>query len=163
MNTHMKAKQNNLIQSADGNFGTAYTYRGESGQKIEQFLVKDFFDAVKTRLTPADTIRVMEMTNGKVTASILLVVLSRGPEPKMELDIRPYDSDKILRYTESKDEQVDPPEDLENIVYISGTGQVERNKEGVYQVKCDGKVIYETEKKGLAQAIARGDTPIPQK
>lgn len=159
----MKAKQNNLIQGADGNFGTTYTYRGENGQKIEQFLEEGFFETVKTRLAPADTLRIVEMHNKKVTASILMIIISRGPEPKMELDIRPYDSDRILRYNESEDKATPLPEPVEDLVYISGTGQVERDQNTkLYSVKCDGKVIYETMKKGLAQAIARGDTPIPQ-
>lgn len=158
----LKAKQNNLIQGSDGNFGTNYTYRGENNQKIEQFLLEGFFDTVVTRLVPADTIRIIEMQDNKVVAATLLIVISRGPEPKLELDIRPYDGSKIVRYTKTKDEEPKKEAPFIDVKYIDGTGQVERLNDGLYQVKCDGKVIYETEKKGLAMAISRGDAPIPQ-
>ncbi len=162
MNNQLKAKQNNLQQSSDGSFGTVYTYRGESRQPIESLITNEFYEPTKTRLNACDTIYVMEMKDKKVVASILLIVISRGKEPKMELDIRPYGDSKITRYDYEETQQI-PEEPLVPVIYISGTGQVERDrKTGVYSVKCDGKVIYETENKALAGAIARGDAPIPQ-
>lgn len=162
MNNGQKARQNNLQQSSDGNFGTQYTYQGGNGQTIEQLMASDFYESVKTRLSPCDTIRVMEMKDNKVVASTLMVVISRSKEPKMVLDIRPCDGSKITRYDYEETEQI-PKEPIVPVIYISGSGQAEKNKNtGVWSVKCDGKVIYETESGPLAKAIARGDKPIPQ-
>ena len=162
MNHNQKAKQNSRIQTSDGNFGTSYTYRGEDNRPIEDFFKKDFFETVKTRLVPADTIRVIEMKDGKVTASILMIVISRSKK-KLDLDIRPYDNAEVIRYSDELVIEPAPEEEFQDVVYISGSGIVEQDKvTKMYQVKCDGKIICETDKKGLAMAIARGDAPIPQ-
>ena len=162
MNSNMRARQNSLLQASDGNFGAAYTYNCDNGQPIERCLEKDFFETVKTRLGPGDTIRVMELRNKKVTASILLVVISRS-EKKMELDIRPYDgSVNIKRYSdkpivEPKPETF-PPADS----FIDGTGQVEKKRNGDYVVKANGKKVCTVENRALAMSIARGDAPLPK-
>ena len=162
MNHNQKAKQNSLIQTSEGNFGTSYSYRGEDNRPIEDFFKKDFFETVKTRLVPSDTIRVIEMKNGKVTASILMIVISRSKKD-LDLDIRPYDNAEIIRYSDEPVIEPTPEEDFPDVKYITGSGQVEQDRvTKMYQIKCDGKVVCETEKKGLAMAIARGDAPIPQ-
>jgi hypothetical protein len=153
-----------LLQSADGNFGTTYSYRCDNGQPIDRCLAEDFFDTVKTRLGPGDVIRVCEYKDSKVTASCELIVVSRGPQPAMKLDIRLYKGQEIYRYEDGSVEEEEKPETKEpDEIYIDGTGTVERDEVSkIYKVKCDGNVIYETEKKGLAMAIARGDAPVPQ-
>jgi len=163
MNTNQKARQNDLISASDGNFGSTFTYRGQEGRPIESMMDSDFYDTVKTRLAPSDVIRLMEFKNKKVTASIDLIVVSRTPDMAMKLDIRPYNGSEIVRYSEVDEEVVSIPETEPDIKFISGNGQVERDKlSGTYSVKDDkGKVVLVTEKKNLAHAVARGDEPIP--
>ena len=161
MNSNMRARQNQLLQNSDGNFGTAYTYRCENGQPIERCLEKDFFETVKTRLGPADTIRVIEIKDKKVTAAILLVVVSRS-EKKLDLDIRPYASKDIIRYSDEPiiepKPEIFPPADT----FIDGTGQVEKKRNGDYVVKANGKKVCTVETRALAMSIARGDVPLPK-
>lgn len=162
MNSNMRARQNKLLQSSDGNFGTNYTYICDNNQPIERCLEKDFFETVKTRLGPADTIRVVEVKDKKVTAAILLMVISRS-EAKMELDIRPYDgSVNIKRYGDKPIVEPEPETFPPANEYIKGTGQVEKNRDGDFVVKANGKKVCTVEKRALAMSIARGDVPLPK-
>ena len=168
MNNGIKAKGNNLIKSSDGNFGTLYCYRCDGNRNIEDTLKKGFFDSVRSRLGAGDLISAVEIKkteDGKdevVTASVTLVVVSRTGD-KMELDVRPYEGSKIYRY-DPKEHKGEEPEPLqEGPRYVNGDGQVEKDLvSGEYTVKCGGKIEYSTDNQAEANAIARGDIPIPE-
>lgn len=162
MNFSAKARGNNLLQVSDGNFGTSYAYRCDGNIPIERCLEQDFFETVKTRLGAGDTIQVVEYKDGIVSASCKLIVISRSKD-KLILDIRLIDKIGIVRYeSKSVGELKEAASPIPDVKYIHGTGQVEQDKVSkIYSVKCEGVVVYETDKKGLAMAIARGDAPIP--
>lgn len=159
-----KARTHNLIRSTDGNYGTHWTYLCDNGMDIKECFEPNFFSTLKSNLLAGDTIRVIEMTGkrGPVKAACLGIVISVH-ESLPEVIFKPYDDAGIHYYKDdSSPEEKEDPYQLPP-KFIEGSGQVEKDENsGMYVVKCDGKIICETEKKGLAMAISRGDTPIPQ-
>ena len=167
LNPGLKAHGRKLVKSSDGNDGTPWSYLCDNGLPIEQCLVPNYFSPLKDMLLPGDTIEILQIKlTGKVReiqAACRAIVVSRS-ETKPEIDVQMYNKKEgIPRYTPHgvvKEEKPQTP--LSPINFITGSGYVERDENTkVYSVLCNKEVVYETMKKALAQAIARGDTPIP--
>ena len=163
MNHSQKAKQNNLLQTSDGNYGTTYSYKGEDGKPIEDMLKTEFYETVKSRLSAGDTIQVMEFEKDRIVATTRLIVVHKTKDNHQTLDIRPYDNSEIIRYEER--EYPKPEEEFVVVPqerFVQGDGQVEYDRsKKEYTVKTGEGIVLKTEKKALAHAVARGDAPIP--
>lgn len=169
LNPDLKAHGRKLVKSSDGNDGTPWSYLCDNGLPIEQCFVPNYFSTLKDMLLPGDTIEILQIKlNGKVReiqAACKAIVISRS-ETAREIDVQMYDPKTgIHRYTPyGVVEEEKPQEPFVPVEFITGSGRVERDENTkIYTVYCDKEVVYETMKKGLAQAISRGDTPIPNK
>lgn len=168
LNPDLKAHGRKLVKSSDGNDGTPWSYLCDNGLPIEQCFVPNYFSTLKDLLLPGDTIEILQikLIKGKVReiqAACKAIVISRS-ENAREIDVQMYDpKDGIHRYTPyGVVEEEIPEEPLVPIMYIEGSGRVERDeKTKIYTVYCNKDMIYQTMKKSLAQAISRGDVPIP--
>ena len=157
----MKALNHKLARSSDGNFGTDYTYLCDSNRSIETCFEENFFSPLIDHLMPADTIRIVEMKEGRVAALQVGIVISKS-KTKPELDFRPFDDQGIHRYPfKGLAELAETPEGPAPI-FIPGEGTIEQDLVSkVFKVSWDGGSC-EVESLTLAKAIVRGDKPIPQ-
>lgn len=157
-----KALTHKLIRSTDGNFGTHWTYMCDNGRPIEASFEENFFSTLWSNLLPGDTIRVVETKKKKLVAAYLAIVVAKH-ETLPEVDVQPYDDTGVRRFTPVGCEEVKLEPMEPGPVFVSGTVQAEYSqRDHLWKVKDGGKVVFETENKAEAKAVARGDMPIPQ-
>jgi hypothetical protein len=155
----LKAKSHKLNKPEDGNFGKVWNYICEHHELTECFN-PGFFNTLGANLMAGDTIRMMEIKNGRVLALYEGIILEvQITKTGHNVVFHPL-SENIVRFPEAKPkvekEEALPPE------FISGTGSVIWNLgKRAYVISVNGKPVCEVENKQEAYAIARGDKPLP--
>ena len=154
-----KAKAHKLERAGDGQFGTNWSYVC-GAHPIEESVKDGFFDEIRDNLVVGDTIRVIEIQKEVVTGVIDFMVVAKA---KTTVNCRPM-SEGIIRFKaiEARKDKVAPPVYVEPEKFIEGSGTVAWNP-GMkrYVVSVGDKKIVSVKDKEEAEAIARGDKPLP--
>jgi hypothetical protein len=142
-------KSSNFMRQNDGQFGTAWSYKCE--HDIKYALGYGFFNSLRSNLLAGDTIRVTEIKDGCVIASVeCLVVSIQGAH----VDFRPLDG-AISRFNEL----VGKGKNAQGIEY-----EVAWNpKRKVYTISVDGEEISWVADKDEAKAVKEGSMQPPER
>ena len=157
----MKARANKLNKPEDGNFGKTWNYICDQ-HSIKECFAPGFFNTIGGNLMAGDQIRMIRMYSDKRVAGLCdgIVLEVKDSKHGWEVEFRPLQTD-IVDFGPPKHEPRETPK-AEGPEYIKGEGRVEWNfGKKSYTVFEDGKEVYQTSKKAEANAVARGDQPIP--
>ena len=156
-----KALPHKLFRSEDGTFGSSWGYTC-SNHNIEECFKPNFFRPVRDNLIPGDTIDIVEMVKGRVTAFCEgIIVYKEGND----IDYRVKNENAgitrypILEPVKEETVVVDPGAPQ----FIKESGQVQWDRSSrIYTVTTSEGVVFETADKKMAHAVSRGDAPIPK-
>lgn len=160
-----KCKPQNLCRRGDGQFGTpfAYTFEGKE-HGMESVFDDGFFLPVAANLIAGDTIRIMQIEKPVPTkpetwrvAAFAEVLVTFNDRKTIETVV----TQKPAALTAPEPEQA-ASEVFEQENYVSGSGEVKWNP-GIkkHEVIVDGEPVFASKDKEEAQAVCRGDQPIP--
>lgn len=151
-----KCLTHKLERIGDGQFGTAWSYKCDH-DKLEECFKDDFFSSAIGNLMAGDTIRVVEFQMNKVTAFCELMVISIRDK---NIICRPVQN-HIVRFQEKEPEKLIKPKETDE-EFIHGDGEVKWNLgRQRHVVTVAGVEVASSRNKEEAQAIARGDKPLP--
>mgnify|MGYP005670316705 CR=1 FL=1 len=157
----VKAKHHKLNKPEDGNFGKQWNYICDQ-HKVQECYEKGFFDPLAGNFMAGDTIRILEVRDGRVRSfaeGIIIEVMSDQKADRVEF--HPLGS-KVIVFPRKNSK--DLPEEKKEIApeFIQGEGTVKYNfGKKMYSILSDGKCIAECSNKERAHSVARGDVPIP--
>jgi hypothetical protein len=155
----VKAQNHKLAKTEDGAFGKTWSYHCDT-HPIEYALQPGFFKPMLSNFMAGDTIRIIETRKNVVTATVDCMVLEMTPS-----DVVFAQAGKIRRFKgQSAAPTIKKNPDEPDVRYIQGVGALEQDKKtGEYIVKEDGKEVarFPKEEKGKANAMIRGDIPVP--
>lgn len=159
-----KARPQKLVRAEDGTFGCIWGYIMDL-QPIEMCLDPDFFSNCRGNLLAGDELRVVEMkgTGEKktVTATCKLIVLRKDSKA---VYVELHEGRPIYRYDSPKGTEEAPVAAEDDFhkreEYIKGDGQVEKPRDGDYEIRTDQGIVGSAPTLGEAKAKARGDIPL---
>jgi hypothetical protein len=161
----IKAKTHNLNKPEDGNYGKTFNYICKD-HDVQTCFVPGFFSTLAGNFMAGDSIRCMKIVKERIThlcEGIVLTVDIDGN--KRTVDFRPI-TPKIITFPEENYLQARPQEMQEGEAreeFIKNDGVVKRNQKNKnYDVYMNDIVVCSTTNKTAADAIARGDRPIPE-
>jgi len=157
-NNEVTARSPKLIRRGDGQFGNDWSYIIDD-HKIELCFEDNFFRPVRDNFLPGDTVRLIEMVNGRVTALCDIIILSKTAD-----DIESgLVSGTLVRYTEKQKKADKLPKDVyDGPEYIKGDGKVDYiMNQNLYCISVKGHIVAKVRDEDEANAIARGDMPLP--
>jgi hypothetical protein len=147
-----KALTHKMERVGDGQFSTAWSYRCDK-HRIEEVFKEGFFNTAIGNLLPGDTVRVTEIKDDQVTATIELMVISKS---EGKVDLRPMSRD-ITRF-EPRPVVAKVEEDPAPPQFVKSNGEVKWTpSRKLYVVRVDGKEVAAVKDKDEAHSIARGD------
>ncbi len=167
----IKAKTHNLNKPEDGNYGKSFNYICKD-HDVQTCFEEGFFDTLAGNFMAGDSIRCLKIKKERISElceGIVLFVNIEGNN--RQVDFRPL-VNKITTFPErnylhehKQDLKTTEAHELESREeYIKEDGVAKWNpKKKVYEIFQGDIIIHATRDKTQADAIARGDKPVPEK
>jgi len=157
----IKAKAHKLNKPEDGNRGKIYNYLCDQ-HDIEVCFRPGFLDTLFGNFLIGDEICFLHVEEEVLVATCSARVLFIDSDPKAQIKIKIAPSSELRRFN-VKEEEKEPVEEEPKEEYIKKDGVAIYNKKRrKYEVFMDDEIVYASQNKTHAEAVARGDKPIPQ-